>query len=417
MTAYRDAFIAFYPAYEIARLRWTALQDPSNPNGGRLNFLTHARELLDHTRRVVTTPNQDTLYSSARLDLRLGPVVVHAPRVPARYWSLQFLNLHTDNLAILGRRADGDGPLTVAVSGPGWQGPLPVHTHHVAADTHDLWLLGRILVDGPEDLPAVHALQDGFRVQPPHEASAYPMQQVKPAKDPDAATFVDVLAEMLARNPPQGAAARHAAAASTVGLGRRWAELAPQLQQGWLQHWPALVAELRDTAALTLRVQDGWEIPPPQLGAWGDALALRAQTALRGIAALDLAETLYLSTAHDLHGRPLTGAQRWRLSIPPGGVPARAFWSITLYEVMPDRRLFFTANPLGRYSVGNRTRGLRAQPDGSMVIDVQADAPADPSNWLPAPAGPFRLTLRAYLPEPALLQGRSPLPRVELRAS
>jgi len=412
--ALRDAFIAFFPAYEMARLRWTAIEDVANPRHGRLNEFNHVRRLLDHTARNVTAPNNDTLYSSARLDLRLGPLAVETAPMRGRYYSLQFMNLHTDNLAILGRRDGGDGPLKVAVSGPGWSGPLPDHTHHVQADTHDLWLLARTLVDGPEDLPAVTALQDGMRIAAPKPADAYPRQRLKPPKDPDPAAFFDVVGEMLDRNPPTGTLATIAAAAG-LGARQRWSDLPAGQRAAWQAPWPALNAELQDPANLRTRIVGGWEYPPPEIGRWGDHRLLRAAVALRGIAALDSAETLYLGTFTDSTGQRLDGSRRWRVRIPPGGVPVRGFWSLTMYQVEPDGRFFFVDNPIGRYAVGDRTRGLKVGADGSIELLVQAERPADASNWLPAPNGPFRLALRAYLPDAALVDGPAPLPHVEAR--
>jgi hypothetical protein len=105
------------------------------------------------------------------------------------------------------------------------------------------------------------------------------------------------------------------------------------------------------------------------------------------------------------------------LRFAPGQLPpAKAFWSLTLYEVTPEGRAFFTNNPLGRYAIGDRTRGLKKGADGSLEIFVQHERPAGgrESNWLPAPAaGPIRLVLRAYEPQPALLDGRYRVPPVQ----
>jgi len=86
-----------------------------------------------------------------------------------------------------------------------------------------------------------------------------------------------------------------------------------------------------------------------------------------------------------------------------------AFWSVTLYG--PD--LFFVANPINRYAVGDRTPGLQYARDGSLDIYIQHDPPAGhESNWLPAPAGRFELTLRLYLPKAGVLDGHYEYPKV-----
>jgi hypothetical protein len=75
---------------------------------------------------------------------------------------------------------------------------------------------------------------------------------------------------------------------------------------------------------------------------------------------------------------------------------------------------YLVANPIDRYSIGDRTPGLRANGDGSVTIYLQDDSPGPDKepNWLPAPEGPFRPVLRAYQPEPAILNGTYTFPKV-----
>jgi hypothetical protein len=89
--------------------------------------------------------------------------------------------------------------------------------------------------------------------------------------------------------------------------------------------------------------------------------------------------------------------------------PVDAFWSITMYD-LPD--FYLVANPINRYSIGDRTPGLRRDPGGSLVIVIQHDQPADPSNWLPAPAAPFRPFMHLYLPKAAVLDGTYKIPPI-----
>ena len=417
MAQLEPVFLAFFPLYEMARLRYVSVEAAANPRRQDVNQFNHLRRLLDHTDRTVTAPNNDTLYSSARLDLSRGPLLIETPAIPGRYYSLQFMNAYTDNLAVLGRRTHGDGPLRIAVVGPQWNGPLPAHTQRLQSDTNDLWLLIRTLVDGPQDIAAVAALQEQYRITAPEPASAYPRQRRAPPAQPTPAQFLSVVNEFLGRNPPQGRMATIATGARALGIApgqpEAWAALAEPVRQAWTTHWEALRARLLQPTTLQSRVIGGWEFPPPGVGTWGDNDLLRATVALRGIAALDLAETQYLAANADAEGRPLDGAARYRLRIPPGGLPVQGFWSLTMYEALPDGRYFLVDNPIRRYSVGNRTQGLKANPDGSIDILMQRDAPVDTTNWLPAPAGRFRLSLRAYLPQADFAQGRGPLPQLE----
>jgi hypothetical protein len=62
-------------------------------------------------------------------------------------------------------------------------------------------------------------------------------------------------------------------------------------------------------------------------------------------------------------------------------------------------------NDFGHYSIGSTTDGLKKAADGSVTIFIQKDKLADTSNWLPAPAGNFNLTMRLYGPETSVLDG------------
>ena len=120
-------------------------------------------------------------------------------------------------------------------------------------------------------------------------------------------------------------------------------------------------------------------------------------------------EAMYWRTSLDARGHALSGAHDYILHFPPGGLPpTNAFWSLT----MADEKQRFVANPIDRYSVGDRS-GLAQNPDGSVDIYLQHAAPAGPqANWLPAPAGRFNLWLRAYVPGEAILRGEYVVPPV-----
>ena len=200
-------------------------------------------------------------------------------------------------------------------------------------------------------------------------------------------------------------------------LGVAPGELAtPQASVQWTAALPDLNASVKGGISSGARRVQGWQYPDDAVGVYGSNYRLRAAVALGGLGALPTAEAVYLSALADAEGRPLDGQASYRVKIGAGGIPAQSFWSLSMYQIEPDGRLFFVDNPAARYAVGDRTPGIVKSADGAMDIVVQHGEPAiaaDRANWLPAPAGPFRLMLRAYLPSDALRQGEAPLPRVE----
>lgn len=119
---------------------------------------------------------------------------------------------------------------------------------------------------------------------------------------------------------------------------------------------------------------------------------------------------IYPNIAVDEKGEPLTGtnalscgssrasSHRW---------PRCGTWPCTT----PTN--FFVDNQLGRYTIGSTTDGLQPAADRSLTIAIQHQQPADAANWLPAPTGPFNLTLRFYGPDTSVLDGSYRLPAIQ----
>ena len=119
-------------------------------------------------------------------------------------------------------------------------------------------------------------------------------------------------------------------------------------------------------------------------------------------------EAAYPMTYTDADGDQLDGHHRYVLRLEKDP-PVDAFWSLTMYD-LPD--FYLVANPIDRYSIGDRTPGLRRDSDGSLTIVIQHEQPADTSNWLPAPAAPFRPLMRLYQPQAAVLDGTYKIPPI-----
>jgi hypothetical protein len=163
--------------------------------------------------------------------------------------------------------------------------------------------------------------------------------------------------------------------------------------------------------------QIGWTSPPVDVGNFGKNYLLRARYALSGFGALPREEAMYFTTALDAAGTPLHGRSRYVINFPAGGLPpVDAFWSLTVYRTDENKRRWLVPNAINRYSLGDRTPHLRYGPDGSLKIFIQHQRPMmNEENWLPAPRGPFLVTLRTYQPRQDLLDGRYVIPRLQRR--
>lgn len=419
----RDAVVYAYPLYEMRRMR--AATSPRRvaahgeaPAGQRwCNVFTHSRHLLAPGRSRVVTPNNDTLYSTAWLHVDDEPLVVEVPDTQGRYYVLGLLDFFTNPFAHLGTRLTGNGARRFVLTPPGWEGALPAELQaagsRVACPTPWVWVIGRILVDGEHDLPGAHGVQDGLQVRRLSDWIAG--RPARPeAFDPDCdasapptpAHFAHQVRAALHANPPPAPDGQWLAALAALGLdpaGAPASHAAPDRLGPALDEALALLrgAETgRPTA-------EGWTLPPVVSGSFGDDHRSRALVALKYIGMLESAEAYYPMAWQDAQGEALTGRRRYSLHFGPGATPpVDAFWSITMYDA---HDYMLVANPIGRYAIGDRSEGLDWAGDGSLTIHIAHDAPSDPAeraNWLPAPAAEFYLCLRAYIPQPALLEGR-----------
>jgi hypothetical protein len=150
------------------------------------------------------------------------------------------------------------------------------------------------------------------------------------------------------------------------------------------------------------------------MGHFGDDFVKRAaEQAMWGIAANDLEEAIYLVAFDDAEGAKLSTG-RYEIRFEPGRQPpVDAFWSLTAYNA--DRNLI--ANPINRYSIGDRTPGLVTDSDGTLTLSLQPDSPGPDreANWLPIPTrGGWFIMLRMYLPRSEVVDAQWECPPIKL---
>jgi hypothetical protein len=398
---------------------------PSVP-GAPLNDIGHQRRLADPHLRVGVGPNVDTLYSMAWLDLDEDQFVFEAPDFGDRYYTFQIAFADSASDASLGQRTHGAQLPPLFVHGPGYDGPVPEGMLAVASPTRYLLLGGRVLVqpDDPDDFSAVQALQRAMRLRTWRRFCAgadgpnpVPEQRllVDPASTvPEELRFLEELGNVLRD---------WVVAPQDVPLVRSFATIGLTPEHGFAPH--TVGRAVLDEAARGLaegadRVLqrshhlgenvNGWTVNHlgPRFGA--DHL-LRSGVAKDQIFVVVPEEALYPVTTVDADGDQLDGAKRYRLRFGPGQEPpVDAFWSLTMYHQTGG----LVENPIDRYAVGDRTRGLVVDDDGSLTILVQHERPTDPSaNWLPAPSGEFHVELRLYVPRVDALDGTWTPPPIE----
>ncbi|MGV9308202.1 DUF1254 domain-containing protein [Nonomuraea sp. NPDC003727] len=391
-----------------------------------INQFAKAQNVPGPAFKGVVSPNVDTLYASAWLDLAKEPLVLHMPDTQGRYYLMPMLDAWTNVFASPGKRTTGTGKGDFAITGPNWRGALPDGVKQIKSPTDTVWILGRTQLNGPSDLPAVQKLVSQYTLLPlsayghgaytpapgkvdPTVSAASPPAQVEQM---EAQAFFSTLATAMGTNPPAPADAPMVATLAKLGIhpGKPFDLNAvdPAIGKALRAAVPTAQKQIKAGVAALGEDVNGWRFAT-NLGSYGTDYMRRAATAWQGLGANLPQDAIYPLTLVDSSGRPLDGAGEYVIHFPAGQTPpVNAFWSITMYG--PSG--FLVDNPINRYEIGHTAKPT-ANPDGSVDLYIAHDAPAGKqANWLPAPTGAFNLMLRMYWPEQSVIDGTWKTPPV-----
>jgi hypothetical protein len=158
---------------------------------------------------------------------------------------------------------------------------------------------------------------------------------------------------------------------------------------------------------------NGWRTNLAAIGTYGADYLQRAGVAYAGLSFNLPQDAVYATAFVDADGQPFSGDKSYVLHFGKDQLPpVRGFWSLTAYT--DKQRL--AANPINRYAVGDRDK-LLFNEDGALDLYIQRASPGPDKepNWLPAPAGPFTLSLQLVWPAQEVLKGAWAPPPVKSR--
>jgi hypothetical protein len=440
-----EAYLYLYPlvTMDLTRRQMTNVPAGKELGLGPPNTFNNVPEYPAATDKVVVRPNFDTLYSIAWLDLTKEPVVISVPDTNGRYYLLPMLDMWTDVFASPGWRTTGTQAQHFLVAPAGWRPDLrdrfieefrlPRDTQRINAPTSHVWIIGRTKTDGPQDYDAVHEIQAGLKVTPlsewgrtprPVEVKTDPSIGMKapPKKQVDAMPgdkYFAYAAELLKVNRPHLTDEPIIARLKRIGIepGKSFdiSKVSPWVRTA-LEAAPSTAQRLMEWKMPTLaRVANHWSMNTDTMGVYGNYYLKRAIVAQQGLGANVPEDAIYPLNLGDHTGRPLDGANKYVLHFDKSALPpVNAFWSVTLY----DPEGYQVANPLNRFAASS-WMPFKYDPDGSLTLYFQNESPGKDkeANWLPAPKGPFNLTMRLYAPKSEALVGKwSPPPVTKTEA-
>ncbi|MGF9909730.1 DUF1254 domain-containing protein [Brevibacillus porteri] len=413
-----DAYIYGYTLLEMARTMQKFTEKTP------LNTFHHDKLLSDASFRDFVKPNNDTLYSSAWLDLSKGPQVLSYPKTD-RYFTLQIMDAYSNSFHYIGGSTleDYKGGKVVLV-GPNWEGKLPSNVEVVRAPTDMLWILGRTFVNGEKDLPNVYKIQEGYTLAPldaNQKPGSIPIPKIEVSDFYDPSKFYSLLAQLMKLNPPPQKDEAFLSKLEFIGLdyqaGTFSADNDPVVLEGVSKAVKDAREIIKNSISILQKPNNGnWRVNNERVGIYDTHYLNRAMIAMHGIGANTAQEAVYASTRVDGDGNPLVGQKKYVIHFEKDQIPpTKSFWSLSMY----DFENYLIDNPINRYSLGSRTEGLTFNENGSLDIYIQSTPPkGKESNWLPAPvsttAANFSLVLRIYTPDESLQENTFVLPAIKV---
>lgn len=402
------------------------------PSGSQapINQLAHAKGLADASSFNVVTPNTDTIYSQAFIDLKDKAMVLVKPKVD-RFFTIQVMDAYTNTVKILGTGGDTQDERIYLLTGPDYQGQLPSNMVHVSMPQNMGWILGRIICKGQPDLENVYAIQEQFKLLPLEDYllskdytppkgdynEEYNFVPVNHILQMTPKEFFDTANQLMLDNPPSEVDHKIMSLMETINVGPGKVFHRSILGEDGEANWKAMIGSFKtnsNKAAQHFNVNIGqWKYLGKPISEFGREYTYRALVALGGLGANPVSAAIYSRVDLDNNGEHLNGSHSYTIHFEKDCLPKtdeNGFWSITAY----NQSNFLIDNPLNRYDINDRDN-LKFNKDGSLDLMVQESPPTDPTmegNWLPVSKDEFHLFMRIYLPHEDVLSGNWEAPTI-----
>lgn len=434
----KDAYVYGFPLILNYKTMYEyALNKESSEYKGDFNKLACQARVYTPEDRAIISPNSDTPYCMAWVDLRTEPVVFTIPEIEEeRYYSVQLIDLYTHNAGYISSVAN-DKPGSYLLAGPNWQGELPAGiTKVIPFETSLIFTIHRTQLFNPSDIDTLKKIQDGYKVESlstflgtksPVTAKGINAPAWENGTEFTAKSFkyLDFMLTLVKTTETEQPLMQRFA---KIGLGSDEIfdintfspEIQKALEEGAQAGLSAIKAFGQKAAAdplasakvfgtrsfLNKSAKENYNLT--------NFFIMRAVGAQLGIYGNSGAEATYPTYLVDGEGQKFDASHnKYTLTFKKGELPpVNAFWSFTMYD---GKTQLLIDNPLNRYLLNSAMmEQFVFDTDGSLTIYVQKDSPGKEleANWLPAPNGPFYAVMRLYGPKDEALQGKWIAPKI-----
>jgi len=429
----KEAYIYGLPMVLNYKTMYNYTVDKNSPEyKGEFNHLACAARVYTPEDKAIVTPNSDTPYCMAWVDLRAEPVVYTIPKMEKdRFYEVQLVDLFTHNFAYISTVATGNVPGDYLLVGPDYKGETPPGIKEVIpCETELLFSIHRTQLFNAADLGNVKKVLDAYSVEPlstylktkpPKAAPVIDFPQWKEGAqfNVGAFTYLDFMLSLVKTPKEEQALMKRFA---KIGVGTDAAfdinKFSPEIQEALKKGVKEGFAEIETFAKkASLDPLSSTKIfgtrtflnqSAKKNYHFNNFFLMRAVAAHQGLYGNSGEEAIYPTYLVDTQGKPFNSAlNNYTLTFKKGELPpVTAFWSLTIYD---GKTQLLIDNPLNRYLLNSSMMDdFIFNKDGSLTLYVQKESPgkALEENWLPAPDGPFYGVMRLYGPKKEAIEGK-----------
>lgn len=417
----KETYIAMFPlVFNYGTMYAQAINPAAKEYVGGFGVYRHYG-LASPANKDIPTPNNNTPYSWAWVDLRSEPWVLTMPPSDGnRFYTCQWDDMWAYVIDAPGSVFDGQGGGNYLLCTSDYKGELPKGIKRaIIGESQFIGTLTRTGVNGNADVPKMKAIQQGYKLQPlskfsgtttPAAAPAinWPVYNAADLKTINFFSYANFMLPYTLPHPDDKTMLDNAAKIG-VAAGIPWepqkmdAEMVKAIEEGIMEGDATIQAAVAST-------KDGTKLFNTRAKIGTDYLNRTAGVVIGQFGNYPV-QAMYPAYQVDSDGQPLDASKNnYMVTFPAGQIPtSKYFWSFTMYD-LPGR--FLVDNPINRYSIGSQTSAMKKEKDGSLIVYFQKSSPGKDKegNWLPTPDGPFFCVLRIYGPGEDVINGTYKVP-------
>lgn len=410
-----QAFLTGIPAASLHAM-CKGLNDAGVTNNQAIGI---TEDLMD-ARSLFLTPNATTVYNFLCVDLKDGPVVVEVPPNALGPVDDAFFRFVTDVGLTGPDKGKGGKYLFVP---PDYKGELPKEGYFVTkSPTYINWILCRVFVENNDVAAAVKLVKENAKVYPYSDAKNPPPTKIVNLSGQQINTihandykFYEEIDEVIQHEPGDAFDPEIVGLFSSIGI-KKGQPFNPDERMKKILVDSVAVGNASARAILFSPRDPRVKFYPDRQ--WGNGFVgnsyqfindgermLDARTlfhyAATGItpamaAAKPGTGSAYAFAVRDAKGAYLDGGRTYKITL-PGPVPAKQFWSFTVYDSQTRSMLETDQKSAG---VDSTSKDLRRNEDGSYTVWFGPEAPkGHEGNWVHTRAGKsWQVIMRLYAP-------------------